>query len=120
MRTRNCYMAIPRRFNSCIYAAELKNGVIKVGFSRNPRTRMCTLAVEVKRNLRSAILRWHISPNIPDAKTGRNAEAALLARMRQIGNVLAGRQEYFKDVSFGAAVTLVNQMARPVATSMKA
>lgn len=111
MGRRNRFSAIPRKFDGCVYVAELKNGLVKVGFSRNPRTRMGSLANEVKRKYRTTLQRWHVSQNIPCHRFALLMESVVISRMGRIGTACNGTQEYFQNVAFGAAVTLVNQMA---------
>lgn len=103
------YLDIPRCFTGCVYAAELSNGLVKVGFSRNPRTRMASLAGEVRRSFGARICRYYISRNLA-VRTAADAEARVLERLRRLAAPLKGKQEYFDNLSFGAATTLIQQV----------
>ena len=105
------FNGIPRFYNGCVYVAELKNGLVKVGYSKNPRTRLQSLATQVKDIFRSEINRFYIGPDI-DAASARDAEIRTLARLRGIAPQAKGVTEYFSDVGFGAVVTLASQMTR--------
>jgi hypothetical protein len=107
------FNVIPRTFIGCVYAVELRNGVIKVGFSRNPRTRMCSLHNLVLRKFGTDISRFHISRNFSNYFTAMKAERNLLARMDRIAQPVKGHNEFFVGVRFGAACTLLRQVTRP-------
>ena len=49
---------IPRSFDGCVYVAELATGVVKVGFSKNPRTRLESLSRYVRRKFGTTIRRY--------------------------------------------------------------
>jgi hypothetical protein len=107
------YSAFPRGVN-CVYAAQLKNGLVKVGFSRNPRTRMESLRWQVRRQFRSEVIAVFLSDALPDSWPMRVslAEKAVLRRLAGIGTTVAGTNEFFMHVPFGLAVTLIRQMTR--------
>lgn len=105
------FASIPRGFDGCIYAAELSNGLLKVGFSRNPRTRMGALAKQVRREFGAQIARFHVGDDMAERAAIR-AEMSLIKRIGRLGVVVPGRVEFFQHVAFGAAVTLVRQLSR--------
>jgi hypothetical protein len=74
---------IPRVFDGCVYAAELKNGMVKVGFSKNPRTRIHSLLNQVKRKYNADLRNYHVSPNLT-VKQARIAELALIKAANRI------------------------------------
>jgi hypothetical protein len=108
------FSGIPRSFDACIYAVELTNGLVKVGFSRNPRTRMTSLRAQVARVFGADIARFHIGVDLP-LRAAVRAEGAALIRIGRIGTVVCGHKEFFTGVCFGAAVTLVSQVSRRAA-----
>ena len=59
------FEVIPRHFDGCVYAVQLSNGVVKVGFSRNPRTRMCSLSDQVRRKFGVRLTKFHVGDNLP-------------------------------------------------------
>jgi hypothetical protein len=104
------FAAIPRAFNGCIYAAQFSNGIVKVGYSRNPRTRMSTLSNQARRIFASELVAWHIGPDMPSLRA-RYAEMELIRRMTEIAPPLDGRIEYFERVDYECACELVNAVA---------
>jgi len=111
MPSKQRFTVIPRRFNACIYAAELSNGFVKVGFSRNPRTRMESLNGQVKRRFGTAVVRWHISRDFTNVRQGFQVESLLIRRMNAIGARVPGTTEFFHGVSFDVAAGLIEQIA---------
>jgi hypothetical protein len=107
------FASIPRGVGSCVYAAQLSNGLVKVGFSRNPRTRMGHLVWQVRRQFNSELTAFYVGEPLPaPALRGIWTESAVLRRLATIGTPIAGAREFFRDVRFGVAVTLVRQMTR--------
>lgn len=105
------FAVIPRGFDGCVYAAELGNGLVKVGFSANPRTRMTSLSKYARRVFGVSLQRFHVGANLPKRVAAR-AETNTLRRLNRIATPLAGTKEYFAGLRFGDAVNLVNQMTR--------
>lgn len=93
-------MIEPRR----LYVAQFKNGVIKVG------------ATSVRNHQREIGLR-SVGGELASITYGsfhcgtRESEHELIVRMRRIARTLRGR-EWFTDVNYGAACTLLNQVTR--------
>lgn len=100
------FRVIPRDFDGCVYVAEMDNGLIKVGFSRNPRTRLQSLAKDMRRRLKTDVCRFKVSKDM-DCRDAAAAESQALRLIRKIGKQRPGTFEYFTDVSFAVAVNLV-------------
>ena len=94
-----------------LYVAEFDNGLVKVGFSSNPRTRIGSLEHQTRRKYRAELARIHIGCDIGYG-AARKAEQRVIARLAAIGLPCTGTQEYFQHIQFGTAVNLVKQMAR--------
>lgn len=109
------FQSIPRTIDGCIYAAELSNGVIKVGFSRNPRTRMCLLAKQARVRFGARIVAWRIGSDMPPMRA-MAIERALIQRMARIATPFPKTIEFFQNVRFGVAAALVRQLSRPTYT----
>lgn len=105
------FNVIPRGFKGCIYVAEMKNGLVKVGFSQNPKTRLRSLSYQVGRVYGTEINRFHICKDA-GRREARRAETFALNRLREIGNQFPDTLEFFTGVHFGSAVNLANQMTR--------
>jgi len=105
------FQIIPRFYAGCVYAVELTNGIVKVGWSRNPRTRMESLVWKLRKEFRTGIARFFIGRDIP-SELACKAENDVIKRISKIGNVLPKRREYFTGVSFGHAVNLISQFSR--------
>lgn len=93
----------------CLYALETSDGLVKVGRSGSPRQRMYCHARELsRRGLR--IVRFVVAPAVHwDIYT---AEGELLRRLNQRATTRPGRTEWFQGIAYGAAATLVRQIAR--------
>jgi hypothetical protein len=112
MKRRQRFHSIPRFFSGCVYAAEFSNGLVKVGFSRNPRTRMGTLVNQVRRQFKSEIVRYHIGADLGHDLQATRAEQDLLRRVGRIGTPLKGSCEVFRNLPFPVAANLINQLSR--------
>jgi hypothetical protein len=94
----------------CIYAAELSNGVVKVGSSSCARARMISLATEVRRCYGAELQRVHVV-------TTRTTEAAFKAEtmavrlLRSVAAQVPGKREFFTGITFERAVELLQQPA---------
>ena len=104
------YAAIPREYDGCVYAVEFTNGIVKVGHSRNPRTRMDSLANQVRRKYGARFARFYIGRDIP-AKVAAKTEREVLRRLSGMGNNIAKTTEFFTGIRFGVAVNLIRQMS---------
>jgi hypothetical protein len=98
---------IPHHENGCLYAVELDNGLVKVGLSSNPRTRMSTLATTCRREFASEFLQFFIGPDLAAGVSPYAAERLLLARITRMAVALPGRSEFFAGLSFDDAKALV-------------
>lgn len=94
---------------SCMYAAELSNGIVKIGCALNGRGRLMSLANEVKRAFDADLLRFHVVKR-PTEIGGRRMEVRTINRLRLMGKQLPGRQEYFEGVTFEQAVRVLDEL----------
>jgi hypothetical protein len=97
---------VPR--GSCLYAAELTNGLIKIGCSGSAQGRLMSLANEARRFLGADVARYHVVKR-PFEFGGRKAEVTAIKRLGAIGRAAAGRQEYFLGVTFEQAVAAITR-----------
>lgn len=104
------FECVPRIGGSCLYAVLLSNGIVKVGFSRNPRTRMASLSRQVCREFGADVVSFRVGRALPRL-TAAAMERDLLRRLRAIGTVIEVRAEFFQHVRFGQAKTLVQQIS---------
>jgi hypothetical protein len=100
------FASIPRGYSGCIYVCELTNGIVKVGFSRNPRTRMVSLARQVRRQFAADIARFFIGADMSTREAIR-AESAALVCMRKIAPAVPGYLEFFTGITFDSARAVV-------------
>jgi hypothetical protein len=94
-----------------LYLAEFQDGLIKVGSSRAPRTRLEGIFDQRKRSGAAVYSRLVV------ADIGRShsyaEELKLVHRLRRIGNVRTGR-EWFVDIRFGEALSMFKSAVRDV------
>ena len=102
------FAMLPRRCSGCVYAAELSNGLVKVGFTENPRNRMTMLAREVAGSFGADLARFHVGADIT-RRGAIAAEQTLIQRLGEVADVVPGRREFFSGVAFGVAVDLVER-----------
>lgn len=91
-----------------LYAAQFRDGVVKVGISKRPSERRRQLC----RERRCGVVRFHRSSC---KVSGFVAERELIGRLSRICNVAGVSKkprEWFLDLKFGAAATMVEQVAR--------
>lgn len=83
-----------------VYLIEFSNGVVKVGYSKDPAFRMVGLLREwLPQSV--DILRVCVRPG------GRQAERACIAALTKAAVPLAGRLEYFTGITYEAAQSLI-------------
>lgn len=109
---------LPLRSYTCIYAAELRNGAVKVGRTSQPSVRMDNLLVSVRTTYGCELARVHVGPDI-GLQNAKRAERRLIERMRRIGGKVGNTAEYFQCIPFGVAVNLVNQMSKTINTAVQ-
>jgi hypothetical protein len=95
-----------------VYVAELSNGAVKVGFSRNPRGRLYAVQTYARRHFRSHITRWHVSRVMKLDGDARYLERLMHSRLARIGQPLRGFGEYFLHARFEVARQLCDQLGR--------
>jgi len=100
---------IPRVYEGCVYAVEMSNGVVKVGSSRNPRTRMETLMYQVRSKYGCGVVRFFIGRDIP-YRNATVVERKVICVLGRMGNPLPRTKEFFVNVRFGDAVNVIRQM----------
>lgn len=97
-----------------LYAAEFSNGVVKVGRTYKPRTRMAQLQRDVA-HLGVRVTRCYVSSPLPERDAMR-VERDICERLARAANRLPQTFEFFNHTRFGVAQTLVRQLARRSAT----
>src|SRR4051794_25587293 len=80
-----------------LYAAQLSNGVVKIGYTRAASVRVRSLASEVRKVFGAEITEFHVQPGHSKVG-GRKAEVRAIQALNQLGRVLTGRLEYFEGV----------------------
>jgi hypothetical protein len=89
-----------------LYAFEFNDGSVKVGVTGNPAARAQRLKVQFGRD----IVRAHAAP-CRGRSDSHFAERAALQIARRCGVQSKGNTELFYGLKFGAAVTVIKQMA---------
>ncbi len=90
-----------------LYAAARSDGVIKIGSTRNPRTRMGALFNRFKNSGLAMEGAYLVETSRPQFKAERDALAAM---KRRGAHVVTGR-EWFAGVSNGAAMAALDEAA---------
>jgi predicted GIY-YIG superfamily endonuclease len=91
-----------------VYVAEFSNGVIKVGFTANARTRLSSLATQARGIFGALdVEQMHVTEKFSNSAAARSAEFTSLQRIEQVATRVEGRGEYFTGISFDEAVRLV-------------
>lgn len=104
------FLVIPPKFQrGAVYAAELENGIVKVGYSRCPRHRMVLLSHEAKREFAADIARFYIGPDLVDRRP-YNVETHLIGLAAGLAPTVEGRNEFFRGLSFEVAVALIKAL----------
>lgn len=109
------FLVVPRCVDGSVYVAELANGMVKVGQSLNPRTRMESLAYYVRKRMHSSITRFYVVCDV-GSKRCFKIEKEALRKVRRIATLAHGT-EFFSNVSFEAAAQIVDQVARQLTRS---
>lgn len=112
---KNRFASHTRRFASLpngasLYAAELSTGVVKVGCTNSPRGRLMALANEVRRHHSADLVRFHVVKRAT-AVGGRRAEVRVIERMKELGELVPGRAEFFRGVAFEQAVQVLDDVS---------
>lgn len=96
----------------CLYAAELANGIVKVGLTRNPRGRIPTLQSHARIRFGAEVVRHELSQPFPEHNNHLlwGAEKALLQGLRRIAREDAEHGEYFHGLCFPVAIALMEQV----------
>lgn len=94
-----------RKAPNYLYAFEFKDGRTKIGVTWNPRARASTIATQVRGVVvRAVAVEYH-------GKFRERAEAEVLRRVRCFAAQVPGHTEWFTGLNFGAASTLIRQIA---------
>ena len=103
---------LPRWDHGCIYVAEISNGLVKVGMTLQPYSRMHNLNQSCRTKYDAAISRCHIGPHIGLKRTKLlRAEDRLIGKVRWLGSRIVGTREYFTGVPFDVVVALVDKIS---------
>lgn len=99
------------RQRNCVYLLELSNGLVKVGFSNNPRTRLGKLALIWNRK-GVQIERYEV---FVGQQRGRwfdpqKRELKSIKALHQIAPAIPGHREYFDAISFDSALATVRSI----------
>lgn len=98
--------SIPYGLGACVYAAEMENGIVKIGFSENPRTRMGALSSEAIRVFGTKMNKFYVS-HIVVKRVGRDMERSVLTAARALSATHAKKKEFFYELPFDVAVSLI-------------
>jgi hypothetical protein len=96
----------------CLYAAELANGIVKVGLTRNPRGRIPTLHSHARIRFGAEVVRHELSAPFPENNNHLlwGAEQALLNALRRIAHEDSDHGEYFRGIAFDVVLVLMEQV----------
>lgn len=106
------------RMRSSVYLARMTNGMVKAGFTDNPRTRIASLSCFARRKYGCAVaevrvfdgigLKRHIPGTRPHAYgCGRHIEARCLEILNTLGTACAPSREFFTGVDYEEALRLI-------------
>jgi len=104
--TNRRFKSIERGSGGCVYVAEISNGIVKIGFSRNPRVRLQSLEYEVRKKLGASLSRFYVSKSVP-VFSATHAENKTLKAAREVGDQVPRTLEYFTGIRFESAVDIV-------------
>lgn len=90
-----------------LYAFQFSDGTVKVGRSSKPRERATVFAREFRRK-GIRLVRFQ---QMPTQSMAHETERELIERMARMGVPAKGTIEWFRGVSWGAATTLLRQIA---------
>lgn len=102
---------MPYGFGACVYAAEMDNGIVKIGFSQNPRSRIGALSSEAIRVFKTRLDKFYVSPLLTK-REGRNVEAIALSVARPVFSTHHKMREFFYELPFNEAVLLLEDSIR--------
>lgn len=103
---------IPVDQGAAVYVAEFENGIVKVGYSDNPGTRIKSLHKHGRRHFGSSVRRYFVRFVDGGRRTAACIERSVLTRIGTQAAPVLWHHEYFNGLHFGAAVTLVSQMCK--------
>ena len=117
-KTTGQFINVSRETGS-VYLAGMSNGMVKVGVSNNPRTRLEALSRECSRRFGGRVVQFHVYDGIGAVASIPSARQTASSRARAIEsrciNLLSavGRQrpptlEYFEGIDYCAAKALVD------------
>jgi hypothetical protein len=104
-------MFMPLAQDPCVYAAQLANGLVKVGYTAAAKNRMFCLSGEIKRRFGSVIERFQIVPRAT-CMAAHRAERKALAKLREEFATVPGTTEYFSGLDFDVAVSVLHAACR--------
>lgn len=105
------------RAHASVYLCVLTNGMVKVGFTNNPRTRLTSFHTEARRNFGEGVDRFVVFDRAGwgrgvvstshAEKRARLIERLSIKRLAFIGSAVAPYTELFNGVDFGCACEAV-------------
>lgn len=94
-----------RRDEKSLYVAELTNGLVKIGFSDNPKTRLRALDYQCQRQFGCGLDKFHVFYGVGN----RLIESQCIEALTCFGRQHVKRREFFHGVSFDAARFVIEQ-----------
>lgn len=94
-----------------VYVAEFDNGIVKVGFTCNARSRLSMLQTEVRRLFgETSVARVHVTPAFESSAAARRAEDRAVSKITAVAQCAKERCiEYFRGITFDEAVRVVSE-----------
>jgi hypothetical protein len=96
-----------------LYAVQFSNGMVKVGVTRYPRSRLLTHRSRAQRQFGAHVTAWRLVST--SAISGYQAERKLLIALGVLGTPVKNAGEFFLGVRFRHAVTLMRRIASKAA-----
>lgn len=97
-----------------IYVCEFSDGVVKVGFTNNARTRLASLQSQATRAFGSRMVRFMVFDRAGFSvgggcralaeKSARSIEKQIIKRLKFLGDPVSPFTEFFRGISFSSAV----------------
>lgn len=116
---------------SSVYLAKMNNGLVKIGFSDNPRTRFSSLRGQVRRKYGSVIAEFHVYEGVgvtcsvpgawPTASgRARAVESRCIGILSKLGKACTPSVEFFWGVDFTEAKRLIDAEIASLAIAKEA
>jgi hypothetical protein len=95
---------VPMAFKHCLYVIELETGVVKIGYTGNPRARIHALGQQIRREFKTKMVRAHFGADLGGEGRGRTLEMDFIRAVASRAQPLPGRLEFFTGIDFDTAV----------------